>query len=87
LAPSPAFSVEVIMRRSDNIIPELCVHDGLGALEFYRRAFGAVEQKRMMGPDGAKLLHAELTIGGHRLVVFDECTPRLARRAKLRRVR
>jgi PhnB protein len=54
------------------IIPELCVHDGLAALDFYKRAFGAVEHKRMMSPDGAKLLHAELAVGGHRLVVFDE---------------
>ena len=49
------------MRRSDNIVPELCVHDGLGALEFYKRAFGAVEQEHMMSPDGAKLLHGALT--------------------------
>jgi PhnB protein len=60
------------MRRSDNIVPELCVHDGVAALEFYKQAFRAVEQKRMMSPDGAKLLYAELTVGGHRLVVFDE---------------
>jgi PhnB protein len=60
------------MIRLDNMVPELCVHDGRGALEFYTRAFGAVEQKRMMSPDGAKILHAELTIRGHQLVVFDE---------------
>jgi PhnB protein len=61
-----------MMRRSDNIVPELCVHDGRGALEFYKRAFGAVEQEHMMSPDGARLLHGALTIGGHRVVVFDE---------------
>ncbi len=60
------------MCSSDNIVPELCVHDGRGALAFYKQAFGAVEQERMMSPDGAKLLHGALTIGGHRLVVFDE---------------
>src|SRR5437016_6833748 len=60
------------MDRADSIIPELCVHDGLAAVEFYKRAFGAHEHKRMMSPDGTKLLHAELTVGGHRLVVFDE---------------
>lgn len=62
------------MSRSDNIVPELCVHDGRGALEFYKQAFGAVEQEHMMSPDGAKLLHGALTIAGHRLVVFDEFT-------------
>jgi len=60
------------MRRPDNIVTELCVHDGRGALEFYKQAFGAVEQERIMSPDGAKLMHGALTIGGHRLVVFDE---------------
>jgi PhnB protein len=61
-----------MMHRSDNIVPELCVHDGPGALEFYKKAFGATEQERTMGPDGAKLLHGALTIRGHRFVVFDE---------------
>jgi PhnB protein len=60
------------MRRPDTIVPELCVHNGLAALEFYKQAFGALEHTRMMSPDGAKLLHAELTVGGHGLVVFDE---------------
>jgi PhnB protein len=60
------------MSRAHTIVPELCVHDGPGALEFYKRAFGAVEQEHMMSPDGRKLLHGSLTIGGHRLVVFDE---------------
>jgi PhnB protein len=63
-----------MMRRSDNIVPELCVHDGRGALAFYKAAFGAVEQERMMSPNGAKLLHGALAIAGHRLVVFDEFT-------------
>jgi PhnB protein len=60
------------MRKPDNIVPELCVHDGRGALEFYKHAFGAVEHEHMMSPDGTRLLHGALTIGGHRLVVFDE---------------
>lgn len=65
---------EVAMPTSDIIIPELCVHDGVAALAFYTRAFGALENKRMMSPDGRKLLHADLTINGHHLVVFDEFT-------------
>lgn len=60
------------MHRHDSIVPELCVHEGRGALAFYKKAFGATEQERMMSPDGTKLLHGALTIGGHRLVVFDE---------------
>ena len=46
--------------------------DGLGALEFYRRAFGAEERSRMLAPDGQRLLHAELLILGQRLFVCNE---------------
>ena len=60
------------MPKRDSITPEIFVHDGPGALEFYKRAFGAVEHSRMMSPDGKKLLHAELEIRGHRLFVCDE---------------
>jgi PhnB protein len=60
--------------RPDNIVPEVFVHDGPAALEFYKRAFGAVELSRMMNPSGTKLLHGQLEIGGHRLVVCDEFT-------------
>ena len=60
------------MLRTDTIVPELFVHDGRGALEFYKRAFGAVELSRIMSPDGKKLLHGQLEIRGHRIVVCDE---------------
>ena len=62
------------MLKHDNIVPEIFVHDGPGALEFYERAFGATERSRMMSRDGKKLMHGELEIGGHRLVVCDEFT-------------
>ena len=62
------------MSTLDAISPEIFVHDGVGALEFYKRAFGAVERSRMMSPDGKKLLYGELAIRGHRLVVCDEFT-------------
>jgi PhnB protein len=54
------------------IVPEIFVHDGLGALEFYQRAFGAEERSRMLAPDGQRLLHAELAILGQRVFVCDE---------------
>jgi uncharacterized glyoxalase superfamily protein PhnB len=54
------------------IVPEIFVHDGLGALSFYQRAFGAQEHSRMLTPDGKKLVHGELSIAGHRLFVCDE---------------
>ena len=60
------------MTKATRIAPELCVHDAAAALEFYKHAFGAEERKRMPGPDGKRIVHAELVIGAHRLVVFDE---------------
>ena len=60
------------MSQSDRIIPEIFVHDGPGAVDFYTRAFDAVEVSRMMTPDGKKLVHAELTLAGHRFFVCDE---------------
>jgi PhnB protein len=57
---------------AQRIVPEIFVHDGLAALEFYRRAFGAEERSRMLAPDGQRLLHAELLILGQRLFLCDE---------------
>ena len=42
------------------------------AIEFYKRAFGAEEIKRLPGPDGKSLIHAELKIGNSRLLLVDE---------------
>ena len=60
------------MVASNRIVPEIFVHDGPGALDFYQRAFGAAEVSRMMTPDGRKLINAELELLGHRLLVCDE---------------
>jgi PhnB protein len=51
--------------------PYLCVHDGAGAIEWYVRAFGAVEQFRVVGDDGL-LGHAELAVGSARFMLSDE---------------
>ena len=45
------------------VTPSLTVKDGAQAIEFYTKAFGAVENFRMPGPDGKSLMHAELKIG------------------------
>jgi PhnB protein len=58
--------------KPDSITPEIFVDDGLGALEFYKLAFGALERSRMMSQDGKKLLHGQIEIRGHRLFVCDE---------------
>ncbi len=56
----------------DRIIPEIIVHDGVAALEFYKRAFGAEEVSRVMNKAEDKLAHGELKILGHQLFVCNE---------------
>jgi PhnB protein len=60
------------MHRNEQFIPELIVRGGAAALDFYQQAFGATETDRMMTPDGAKLIHGELSLDGHRFFVCDE---------------
>ena len=54
-----------------SVTPYLIVNDGAGALEFYKKAFGAVETVRMGGPDG-KVGHAEIRIGDSHVMLADE---------------
>src|SRR5262245_35987723 len=53
------------------ITPYLCVKGGAAALEFYVKAFGAVETLRIAGKDGS-IGHAGITIEGAPLMVSDE---------------
>ena len=41
------------------------------AIEFYKKAFGAVERGRALGPDG-KIVHAEIKIGSAIMMLSDE---------------
>jgi len=50
------------MQREDQFIPHLIVGNGVAALDFYKKAFGAEEGHSMMAPDGKKLLHGELIL-------------------------
>jgi PhnB protein len=52
------------------ITPYLAVEDAEGAIDFYKRAFGANERVRMHGPDG-KVGHAELEIGDSLVMLSD----------------
>jgi PhnB protein len=53
------------------ITPYLIVSAGAKALEFYKRAFAAVERERMQDAAG-KVRHAELEIGDSRIMLADE---------------
>jgi PhnB protein len=54
------------------VTPSLVVKGGAQAIEFYKKAFGAVENFRMPGPDGKSLMHAELKIGDSIVMLSDE---------------
>jgi PhnB protein len=54
-----------------SITPYLVVSGAAGALEFYRRAFGATELMKLGTPDG-KILHAEIRIGDAPVMLADE---------------
>ncbi|HVW94449.1 MAG TPA: VOC family protein [Mucilaginibacter sp.] len=51
------------------IRPTLTVNNGVAAVEFYKRAFNAMELMRVTAPDGA--IVAELAIDGARFFVAD----------------
>lgn len=53
------------------LTPAINVNGGAEAIEFYKRAFGAVERYRLPGPGGG-IMHAEITIGDSILMLADE---------------
>jgi PhnB protein len=59
------------MARSGPLSPYLTVKGAEAAIDFYRTAFGAVEQFRLTSPDG-RIGHAELSIGGATVMLSDE---------------
>ena len=53
------------------VTPYLTVKGAAEAVEFYKKAFGATENVRMPAQDGKRLLHADLTINGGRVLMSD----------------
>ena len=53
------------------VTPYLIVSGAAQALDFYKRALGAIEQMRMPGPEG-KVMHAEIKIGDSVIMLADE---------------
>lgn len=54
------------------LLPHIVVSDATKAIEFYKQAFGATEVRRAPGPDGKRLMHAELKVGASTLYLCDE---------------
>ncbi len=59
------------MSFKNTITPYLIVDDGVAAIEFYKKAFGATEEYRVMMPDG-KLGHVEIIVEGARFMMASE---------------
>lgn len=53
------------------VTPYLIVNDAAKAIDFYKRAFNAVELMRMAG-EGGKIGHAEIKIGDSPIMLADE---------------
>ena len=54
-----------------SLTPYLVIKGAAEAIEFYKKAFGAVETVRMPGP-GGRIMHAEVKIGNTMLMLSDE---------------
>jgi len=52
------------------IVPHLTVSNGVEAIAFYEKVFGAEERSRSAGPDG-RIMHADLQIGDSHLFLSD----------------
>ena len=62
--------VDAIPKGMHSITPHLVCAGAAKAIEFYKNAFGAVEEARLPGPDG-KIMHASVRIGDSQLMLMD----------------
>jgi PhnB protein len=64
-------SVRPIPAGYHSLTAYLFIKDAAGAIEFYKKVFGAAEIMRMAGPNG-QIMHAELRIGDSVVMLSDE---------------
>jgi PhnB protein len=72
MTPDPAGSVRPVPEHLHTVTPRLVVRDGAAAIEFYRRAFGAVEAGERFSTPSGLVIHAEIRIGDAVVMVTDE---------------
>jgi PhnB protein len=60
-----------IDRNAPGLAPHLTCRGAAKAIDFYKKAFGAVELMRLAGPDG-KLMHGAVLINGAMVMLNDE---------------
>jgi len=54
------------------LVPHLAVNGARDAIEFYKKALGAVEVMAVPAEDGKRLLHAHITVNGAALYLHDD---------------
>jgi PhnB protein len=64
--------VKAIPEGFHSVTPYLVVKGASDAIEFYKRAFGAVEEYRLNSPDGKSIVNAEIKIGDSVVLLSDE---------------
>jgi uncharacterized glyoxalase superfamily protein PhnB len=64
-------SVKKIPDGMHSVTPHIICAGAAAAIEFYKKAFGAVEMARLPGPDG-KIMHAAVKIGNSVVMLADE---------------
>ena len=60
------------MKVQPAVMPHLVVDDAAAAIDFYVKAFNAVELGRVPGPDGKKLIHAALRLNDATVMLNDD---------------
>ena len=66
-----AGTLKAIPEGYHSVTPYMICKGASDAIEFYKKAFGAVEVMRMAGPDG-RIGHAEIKIGDSHIMLADE---------------
>lgn len=54
------------------VYPYLKVKGGKAAIEFYTRAFGAIEEYRAYGQDNERIMHARFRVNGAAILLSDD---------------
>jgi PhnB protein len=63
--------VNPVPKGMHSVTPHLICAGAADAIEFYKKAFGAVEEARLPGP-GGKIMHALIRIGDSAVMLVDE---------------
>jgi uncharacterized glyoxalase superfamily protein PhnB len=65
-------AVQPVPAGHESLIPHLVCEHCAEAIEFYKKAFGAEEAHRMVAPDGRRIMHAAMRVGGSLVFLVDD---------------